>query len=860
MKSAGFEPPAEFDDYRVLRPLGKGGMGRVYLGRDLLLDRPVAIKFIDADLPTAQARERFRIEAVALARLQHPNVMAVYRANRVAGRPFIVGELVEGQGLDQVGKPVGGPRLLDIALGLAHGLAAVHQRGVLHRDLKPSNVILTPDDTVKLVDFGIAKLLADAEPPPAGPAAPARAADSLPLRSAARAGDTVSMDGPEGPDDSVRGDAASGPEDGARVAAALTQAGARLGTPSYMAPEVWQGEPATIRSDVYSLGVILYELCSGALPHRADSVAALGLRVTGQDAPPLASVVPTVDAQLAAIIDRCLRRDPQARFPSGVELAAALQEQADRLRLRRRLVWLVPAALGLVVLLSAVGNALVSWGRTRVAVSAHLGRAQAGLAAARAFSASADALRRQALVAFDQRQLADGETIWGRALAATKQAYLAYQAAFQTLDTALQLDPGRADVRRHLAEGLYELALLFDRDHRPEQRDEALARLDSLAAADPHARQIALRGRQPAEVLLKTTPAAARFEVLRFEQDEQGRYSLRPPERSGTTPSHDLKLERGSYLFRITAPGRTQVRAPILLRSGERVELDVYLPAASEVPPGFAYVPAGRFLFGSAHDERFRRHISTVPMHERSTGPYLIARTETTFAEWIDFLNAIPPAQREEHRPHSGEQTSQGGQFGLRATPAGEWTVVLGPTDKQRHSARSGEPIVYQGRDRRTRVDWLRLPVVGVDRADVRAYTDWLAATGKVPGARLCSELEWERAARGADGREYPHGDLLQPDDADFDLTYQQNGLGMGPDEVSAHPASRSPFGVDDLSGNVWEWTASALEADAFVLRGGAYYFDRVTTLAMNREPVGETTRNQRLGLRVCADLPGRTP
>jgi formylglycine-generating enzyme required for sulfatase activity len=148
------------------------------------------------------------------------------------------------------------------------------------------------------------------------------------------------------------------------------------------------------------------------------------------------------------------------------------------------------------------------------------------------------------------------------------------------------------------------------------------------------------------------------------------------------------------------------------------------------------------------------------------------------------------------------------------------------------------------------------MPVVGITWEDAQAYTRWLASTARVPGARPCSEREWERAARGADGRLYPHGDALGADDANFDRTYGKVLASFASDEVGAHPASRSPFGVDDLVGNVWEWTASVLVPGTPVARGGAYYFDEKTGQSSNREIVDPTLRDVSLGLRVCAALP----
>ena len=128
--------------------------------------------------------------------------------------------------------------------------------------------------------------------------------------------------------------------------------------------------------------------------------------------------------------------------------------------------------------------------------------------------------------------------------------------------------------------------------------------------------------------------------------------------------------------------------------------------------------------------------------------------------------------------------------------------------------------------------------------------------TSRVPGARLCTEREWERAERGADGRRFPHGEKLLPDDANFDLTYGRKNGAFGPDEVGSHPASVSPFGVHDLAGNVWDITSSVLDRDQFVARGSSFYQSVRTVQSANRDAISSATRDQTVGLRICADPP----
>ncbi len=276
-------PPVRFDDYEVVRPLADGAMGTVYLGRDLLLDRPVALKFIAASNADPRAHERFLAEARALARLDHPNVVSVYRISSVSNRPYIAYEFVDGSPLHRLPRPVPWREVLHIALGLARGLAAVHASGLLHRDIKPSNAVVGRDGVVKLLDFGLAEQGAWSEP----------STDHLIARLAARGGETARFSG----------------------------------TPVYMAPELAAQAPASGRSDIYSLGVVLWELLAGDLPYAdrdpEDTVAFIfthGLSPIGQ----LRRDVP---APLANLIGQCVSRAADQR----PRTAAAVRDRLELL-------------------------------------------------------------------------------------------------------------------------------------------------------------------------------------------------------------------------------------------------------------------------------------------------------------------------------------------------------------------------------------------------------------------------------------------------------------------------------------------------------------------------------------------------
>jgi formylglycine-generating enzyme required for sulfatase activity len=195
----------------------------------------------------------------------------------------------------------------------------------------------------------------------------------------------------------------------------------------------------------------------------------------------------------------------------------------------------------------------------------------------------------------------------------------------------------------------------------------------------------------------------------------------------------------------------------------------------------------------------------------------------------------------------------------LEPLPAGAWRFFLRLTNGLEISARDGEPLRYPSRHHRQAQDWRRFPLAGVSVEDLSGFLAWLDRSGRLPGARLCSESEWTRAARGADDRKHPHGDRLQKDDANIDETYGRDPKGFGPDEVGLHPASVSPFGLQDMAGNAYEITQSPIpDLGDFVLLGGGWYFEHIAAFIPNRQAFTSTSRDVTVGVRLCASWPAR--
>ncbi|MEZ4450655.1 MAG: protein kinase [Nannocystaceae bacterium] len=1342
-----WKPPAEFDEYRLVRPLGRGSMGQVYLAHDRVLDRAVAIKFISSLHASASERERFLVEARAAARLHHPNIMAIYRVGELDGNPYLVCEYIRGKSLNELDLPVSWNQGHRMAIGLARGLANAHRHGVLHRDVKLANVMVTDGDEVKILDFSLAKLIRGSKSrrrpaakqrqrsaahfainapivePTDAPSAPDETEPSELAADLLGTDDsivdeheaTADPEGPIGgalesspgqemtPEVQARIEAlvhwrdqtvlARGVVDGepviesgpapapprepgwmndSRRAPSLTQVGALMGTPHYMAPELWNGEPASRASDVYAAGIVLYALVTGRTPYAGLSLTELATAILKGDFRTIADASPTVDARFAAIIERCLRHNPSERYASGDELRSALElltpvgrdrqiptgnpyrglrafeaehralffgrsieirAVVERLRgdafvlvagdsgvgksslcragvvplildgaiepermwssvammpgrkplqvlvsmlagfldgeeerldtmiresvvtfvwhLRRQLgagrglvifidqleelvtisdrdqaalvggvlsqiaagvpgvrllasargdfltrvaeipelgeeisraiyllrpltrdgareaiagpaelqgvrfedealikdlvdagvegslpllqfalaeLWEVRDVAGAVinrdhleqiggvtgalarhgdgalaalfpqqriearrilvrlvtiedtranltadelvgeseearaalealvrsrllviretadgVIYEIAHEALVSgwgtlrgwldeeregrillhsletaagewerlgkprdalWGtaaltraglvldestlrareraflaasRSAVArgrrlrraaivavpvailglyggikiqeyralqarVSERIGEAKEALAEAHTREATLKVAREEAFALFDARDPAGGETRWAEVTALGPVIDGGYKDALQSLEAALILDPDTDEARALLASTLYERALLAEQDHDTNRVDELRERLDLY---DEDGRYRA-RWDAPAHARIGVKPAGVRVSVAPYLRGEHGRLLLGEVRELGVTPIDEASLAPGSYLLTFTEGDRA-IYYPLVTHRGETLEISFEIPEAARIPSGYTYIPPGRFLFGSTDSEMLRQSFfNAVPLHTVTTDGYLIADHEVTYGEWIDFLDTLGPEEQGARSPKTDE-------IGLARGPDG-WalTLTIGGVEVIR---RPGERVVYEARPIPRPQDWLRWPVLGLSVEDAEAYAAWVAASGTVPGARLCTGWEWERAARGADGRMYPHGDTLEPGDANFDLTYGKQDATVGPDEVGSFPTTRSPFGVDDMLGSAFEWTTPSMESEGQVLRGGSFSYDSIQARAYNRGLVPRTFRDWSSGMRLCAPL-----
>ena len=636
--------------YRLLAPLGRGGMGEVHLALDTRLGRQVAVKLLPAEFTSnADRLRRFAQEARAVSSLNHPNIVTIHEVGQAATAAgvthYIVTEYVEGETLRRrlegaAGNRMKLPEALGVAAQMGEALAAAHEAGIVHRDIKPENVMVRRDGYVKVLDFGLAKL--------AEPSAPAA--------------DTQAV----------------------TAAGASTEAGAVLGTPRYMSPEQARGERVDARTDIFSLGVTLYEMVAGRVPFTGATTSDVIAALLKDEPPPLAARAPEAPPELERILGRALCKDRAGRYQQVNELIADLKRLKRQLDLEDELAPAGRSASGSGVGRDASSRATMpdtapgqaeSTGDLPPAhtTAGHLGK---GLRRHRWLAAAA------------------------LALIAAGAGWLYWRGA--------QLDAARAAVPR--IEELARAARFF------EAYDLAVEAQRRL----PHDPTLAHLMRTIADDLsVASDPPGARVYLRRFAAGAATRQLV------GVTPIEHRQIARGSYLVSIEKEGYAGLERTVsggLIQAGGTlvpsppVRLEARLVEAHRAPARMAFVPGGDYRLVSwarPTDARVR------------LGDFFIDRYEVTNREYKEFVSAGGYLKREFWR----HPLAKDGR-------ALSWEVAIGEFTDQ-----TGLPGPRSWKNQDFPEGKAEHPVTDITWYEAAAYAAFR-------GKELPTVFQWEKAAR----------------------------------------------------------------------------------------------------------------
>lgn len=773
--------------YEILAELGRGAMGVVYKARDPNIDRLVAIKVIspDAGMDAARAkelRERFQREARASGRLSHPNIITIFDASEDEGRAFLVMEFIEGGRTLESMMHEGHIFTLEDVAALAGqvggALDYAHQNGIIHRDIKPANIMVTKTGTMKVADFGIARL----------------------------------------------------------TETSMTRTGLAVGTPNYMSPEQVAGHKVDGRSDQFSLSVMLYELLCGEKAFPGDSLTTVLYRIMQEDPIPIRRVNPSLPETLDTVLRKGMAKNPDDRYPHAADLARDLQALAAG-----ESVSVAAAAPSLdSTMAEGVDTRQLAGMKTQARIPAGGGVGE---------TLSMDALPLPAKKK-SQMPLIAGATAGVIALAAG-------------LGWFFVLQPAQEAKRQQEEQARQEAQKKGDQEKLAQAKkdEEKKASEAPKAAAKPLVQEIVLakelRGGRPVGaskqfaandpqiVLLAngknlTEEVAVRVKWVDPDNKEippSGLPKLTLDGKGGWRATAELSLAGGAkpgrwkaqfslgeeapqdVSFTVTPPVEAKAPEPPAKAAPPPVAAAPAAPAPPPAPAGpragtvqkrgkdeaeMAFIPAAAFTMGDTHGDG---EPAEKPTGSVQITAFWMDRLEVTFDQFGKFVQA-------------------GGY-----KPQGQW---------EQNKSRGGNH-----------------PVVNVTWGDAGAYCRWA-------GKRLPSEAEWEFAARGTEGRKYPWGNQWDANRAAF---RGNRGGNNKTSPVGSYANGASPFGILDMAGNAWEWTASLEKpypynatdgredpqvGGARVSRGGSWFTTQDLLRSSARDFPSAKSQNDKLGFR-CA-------
>ena len=700
--------------------IGSGGMGEVYLSQDMQLGRKVAIKVLTTELAQDEkAKKRLVREARAAATLDHPNICSIHEVGEADDHQYIVMQFVEGETLDVRLRraPLDLKEALQIAVELADALTEAHSRGIIHRDIKPANVMLTRRGEAKMMDFGLAKILSD----------------GVPLGSEA---DTAAL---------------------------VSTPGTVIGTMPYMSPEQVRAQAVDARSDIFSFGILLYEMITGHRPFQGHSTAELASSILTHEPRPMARYAHDVPAELDRIVSKALHKDPNDRYQTSRDLLIDLRTLREEVEFHHRLERSSPPE----------GKPLKS----------HTAEIPAAELKTRTF---------------DEPPTTIGEP--KSPATAEAAGHGQFPIRILAVTAAVILIAGVA--------GWW----LWSRSNQNWAREQ-LPKIEELAAAGNYFEAYDLAAEVekyiPNDAVITklmptiadtisvaSEPPGADVFLTRFAKNGDG--SFPSPKKIGQTPITDQRIARGAYILSVEKNGFARVERTVsgaILRGSALtvvpppIDLTFGLKPESEVPEEMVFVPGGEYRLSAW--ER--------PTDDREQlDDFYIDRHEASNREYKEFITAGGYLKREfwkhpfvkDGKPLTWEEAMDQfkGPTGL-PQPRG-WTNQNFPDGKA------------------------DFPVTGISWYEAAAYAEFR-------GKRLPTVYQWEKAAR--DGKVHalasymPWGIFYPGDDLE-----QRANFGGAPWAVDSAPFGMSPYGAFDMAGNVSEWTLNE-GSDGFYATGGSW-------------------------------------
>lgn len=748
------------EKYRLLSTLGEGGMGKVYLAYDQDLKRRVALKVVKGEGTVSSAR--FLEEAQVMAQLAHPYIVPVFEVGLIDGKRFYYTmPVVRGRTLRDVIDELRAGNLATVKewslarraqvwmqIGQAVGYA--HAKGVVHRDLKPLNVMVGSHGEVQVMDWGLSKVL----------------------------------------------EAASVEKVRARAATATGQV---MGTPWYMSPEQAAGEEVDARSDLWAMGVMLYELLTLQLPYEGAPLDVLAAIVRDEVRAPR-EVTPEVPGLLEDVCLKALRKRREERYARAEEMVGSVQVwlEAEAEKARRH---------ELAEAKAAEGRALLEEYRRLQGEVARL-------------AAEVEAVAKRFKPWQPIEEKADLTVAEDRVQEARQHLVEAAADAVGTLELALGFENENGTARGLIAD--YYWDCLLEAERARSDGDVGFLRRRVAAFHDgKYARELAGDG----WLALTSEPSGA--EVWLHRQVERGPVLVDgEPLRLGVTPLPATPLGMGSYVVVLRKEGYRDVRYPILIQRLGEWHGTAHLYKDSEIGAGFIYVPAGPFLQGGDPGTK-----TSLPRAMPSIDSFFVAELPVTNKEYLEFLNHIAARDPDEAHRRAPRRGTEGGSYWTFG--ANGFSLPEVDSDGDRHDP-----------------NW---PVLAISWHDAVDYCAWRTSNDDRTYG-LPTEAEWEKAARGVDGRIYPWGNRFDPALCNMRDSRER----PEPVPVGTFTMDLSPYGVRDMAGNCEEWTADPYgdSRRSRIARGGAWLSNSVLVRCAYRSPIEPHLASGLRGFRLVSREP----